>query len=82
MAVTGAARSNSTVATARDPDESAPRAEDRGDLSYRVGDFGSAIEQTIRACDQQVVELKKIPLDAVTKIVKPAEDQRQALEQI
>jgi hypothetical protein len=25
-------------------------------------------EQTIRACDQQVVELKKIPLDAVTKI--------------
>ena len=33
-------------------------------------------------CDQQVVELKKMPLDAVTQIVKPAEDQRQALEQI
>ena len=33
-------------------------------------------------CDQQVVELKKMPLDAVTQIVKPAEDRRQALEQI
>ena len=62
----------------RDPATKVPLAEDKGDLSYRVGDFGSAIEQTIRACDQQVVELKKIPLDAVTKIVKPAEDQRAA----
>ena len=63
-------------------DESAPRAEDKSDLSNRVGDFGSAIERMIRACDQQVVELKKMPLNAVTQIVKPAEDQRQALEQI
>ena len=62
-------------------DESAPRAEDKSDLSYRVGDFGSAIERMIRACDQQVVELKKMPLGAVTQIVKPAEDQHQALEQ-
>src|SRR5215831_16703299 len=66
----------------RRSDESAPRAEDKSDLSYRVGDFGSAIERMIRACDQQVVELKKMPLDAVSQIVKPAEDQRQALEQI
>jgi LTXXQ motif family protein len=55
---------------------------DKSDLSYRVVDFGSAIERMIRACDQQVVELKKMPLDAVAQIVKPAEDQRQALEQI
>jgi hypothetical protein len=32
---------------------------DKSDLSYRVVDFGSAIERMIRACDQQVVELKK-----------------------
>ena len=50
---------------------------DKSDLSYRVVDFGSAIERMIRACDQQVVELKKMPLDAVAQIVKPAEDQRQ-----
>ena len=63
-------------------DESAPRAEDKSDLSNRVGDFGSAIERMIRACAQQVVELKKMPLNAVTQIVNPTEDQRQALEQI
>ena len=38
--------------------------------------------RSLYCCDQQVVELKKMPLDAVTQIVKPAEDQRQALEQI
>ena len=58
------------------------RAEDKSDLRNRVGDFGSAIERMIRACDQQVVELKKMPLDSVSQIVKPAENQRQALEQI
>lgn len=58
------------------------RAEDKSDLRNRVGDFGSAIERIIRACDQQVVELKKMPLDSVNQIVKPAENQRQALEQI
>jgi hypothetical protein len=66
----------------RRSDESAPRAEDKSDLRNRAGDFGSAIERMIRACDQQVVELKKMPLDSVAQIVKPAEDQRQALEQI
>ena len=49
------------------------RAENKSDLSNQVGDFGSAIERIIRACDQQVVELKKMPLDAVNQIVKPAE---------
>jgi hypothetical protein len=55
---------------------------EKSDLRNRVGDFGSAIERMIRACDQQVVELKKMPLDSITQIVKLAEDQRQALEQI
>ena len=58
------------------------RAEGKSDLRNRVGDFGSAIERMIRACNQQVVELKKMPLDSVNQIVKPAENQRQALEQI
>jgi hypothetical protein len=58
------------------------RAEDKSDLRNRVGDFGSAIERMIRACDQQVEELKKMPLDSVSQIVKLAEDQRQALDQI
>ena len=58
------------------------RAEDKSDLRNRVGDFGSAIERMIRACNQQVVELKKMPLDSANQIVKPAENQRQALEQI
>ena len=55
----------------RSSDES--RTEDKGDIRNRVGDFGSAIERMIRACDQQVVELKKMPLDSVNQIVKPAE---------
>ena len=42
------------------------RAEDKSDLRNRVGDFGSAIERMIRACEQQVLELKKMPLDSVT----------------
>ena len=41
------------------------RAEDKSGLRNRVGDFGSAIERIIQACDQQVVELKKMPLDSV-----------------
>jgi hypothetical protein len=36
----------------------------------------------IRACDQQVSELKKMPLDDVTQTVEPTESQHKALEQI
>ena len=50
------------------------RAEDKSGLRNRVGDFGSAIERMIHACDQQVVELKKMPLDSVNQIIKPAEN--------
>ena len=58
----------STVVTMRDPDESAPHAEDKGDLSYRVGDFGSAIEQTIRACDQQVAEDQRQAFEQIQSV--------------
>jgi LTXXQ motif family protein len=47
-----------------------------------VSDFGTAVEQMIRACDRQVVELKNMPLDGVAATVKPADHQRDALEQI
>jgi hypothetical protein len=57
-------------------------ADNKTDLSNQVGDFGSAIERMIRACDQQVSELKKMPLDDVTQAVKPTESQNKALEQI
>jgi hypothetical protein len=36
----------------------------------------------IRACDQQVSELKKMPLDDVTQTVEPTENQHKALQQI
>ena len=57
-------------------------ADNKTDLSNQVGDFESAIERMIRACDQQVSELKKMPLDDVTQTVKPTESQNKALEQI
>ena len=63
-------------------DEGARGAGNKTDLSNQVGDFGSAIERMIRACDQQASELKKMPLDDVTQTVKPTESQHKALEQI
>jgi hypothetical protein len=49
-----------TAAMMRDAAMKVPLAlKDKSDLSYRVVDFGSAIERMICACDQQVVELKK-----------------------
>src|SRR6516165_1165889 len=62
--------------------ESALGAGNKTDLSSQVGDFGSAIERMIRACDQQVLELKKMPLDDVSQTVEPTESQHKALEQI
>ena len=52
-------------------DEGTRGADNKTDLSNQVGDFGSAIERMICACDQQVSELKKMPLDDVTQTVKP-----------
>jgi hypothetical protein len=46
------------------------------------GDFSAAIEQMIHACDVQVHELKNMPLDGVAEMIKPSEQQRDALEQI
>ena len=39
-------------------DEGTRGAGNKTDLSNQVGNFGSAIERMIRACDQQISELK------------------------
>jgi hypothetical protein len=54
----------------------------RNEPRNQVSDFGAAVEQMIRACDRQVVELKNMPLDGVAETVKPADHQRDALGQI
>ena len=36
----------------------------------------------IHACDEQVQEIRNMPLDSVAEMVKPTEQQRDALEQI
>ena len=46
------------------------------------GDFSAAIGQMIHTCDVQVQELQNMPLDGVAEMVKPTEQQRDALEQI
>ena len=46
------------------------------------GDFSAAIGQMIHTCDVQVQELRNMPLDGVAEMVKPTEQQRDALEQI
>ena len=46
------------------------------------GDFSAAIEEMIHACDVQVQELRNMPLDGVAEMVKPTEQQRDALEQV
>jgi hypothetical protein len=44
--------------------------------------FGSSIEQMIRSCEKQSVELKKTPFDSVSRTIRPNADQRAALDQI
>jgi hypothetical protein len=63
-------------------EEQRPSVELRNEPRNQVSDFGAAVEQMIRACDRQVVELKNMPLDGVAATVKPADRQRDALEQI
>jgi hypothetical protein len=58
-----------------------PRAQ-QGNEPRNRGDFGGAIEEMIHACDEQVQELRNMPLDSVAEMVKPTEQQRDALEQI
>jgi predicted translin family RNA/ssDNA-binding protein len=66
----------------RQIEEQRPSVELRNEPRNQVSDFGTAVEQMIRACDRQVVELKNMPLDGVAATVKPADHQRDALEQI
>jgi hypothetical protein len=58
-----------------------PRAQ-QGNEPRNRGDFGGAIEEMIHACDEQVQELRNMPLDSVAEMVKPTEQQRDTLEQI
>jgi LTXXQ motif family protein len=44
--------------------------------------FAVPTEQTIRACDEQATELKKMPIGTVLQTVQPSDTQRAALEQI
>jgi len=59
-----------------------PGTEPKVESRNPTGDFAAAIEQMIRACDRQALELKNMPLDAVAEMSKLTEPQRDALEQI
>ena len=47
-----------------------------------VDSFGRGIEQMIRACAGQAVELKRIPFDLVSQTVQANDKQRSALERV
>src|SRR5215813_6189362 len=48
----------------------------------RVVGFGPTVEQLIRGCGQEVVELKNWPYDSLTQMVGMDEKQRDALAQM
>lgn len=48
----------------------------------QTGGFAAPTAQMIHACDEQAMELKKMPVDAVLNAVQPSDAQRAALEQI
>ena len=53
-----------------------------GNEPHNQSDFSGGIEEMIHACEVQVHELRNMPLDGVAEMVKPTEQQRDALEQI
>jgi hypothetical protein len=53
-----------------------------GNEPHNQRDFSGGIEEMIHACEVQVHELRNMPLDGVAEMVKPTEQQRDALEQI
>jgi hypothetical protein len=44
--------------------------------------FGATVEQLIRGCNQEAIELKNWPFDSLAQIVGPDENQRNALQQM
>jgi hypothetical protein len=44
--------------------------------------FGRTVEQLIRGCNQEAIELKNWPFDSLAQIVGPDENQRNALQQM
>jgi LTXXQ motif family protein len=69
-------------------DQNAPSEQNRnselraGSFNPQVVRFGATVEQLIRGCAQESVELKNWPLDLVAQTVAPDEGQRNALEQM
>ncbi len=47
-----------------------------------AGGFADGVRRMIGACSDQIVEIKGMPFDAVSRTVRAGEDQRNALEQI
>lgn len=48
----------------------------------QTGGFAAPTAQMIHACDEQAMELKQMPVDAVLNAVQPSDAQRAALEQV
>ena len=73
----------------RDSDQNAAddRSRNRGGretlpYSARGGGFGPTVEQLIRGCSQEALELQQWPFDSVARVVGPSEEQRGGLEQL
>src|SRR5262245_52879281 len=58
------------------------RAPEAGAYGGRGGGFGPTLEQLIRGCNQDAIDLQRWPLDSVARVVVPTEEQRDALEQV
>src|SRR5712692_5779998 len=70
-----------------DPDDRTPGREfepedARSRRSRPGGPFGATVEQLTRVCAQTGAELKSWPFDSIAQIVRPDEDQRNALEEL
>jgi len=66
----------------RQGEQQNPGREATNDLHSQLDFFGAAIEEMSHTCDRQVVELKNMPLDAVSRVVHPTPKQNEALGHI
>jgi hypothetical protein len=56
--------------------------EPTNDPRNQLGFFVGAVEEVSQTCDRQVVELKNMPLDTVSRVVNPTPEQNEALGHI
>jgi uncharacterized membrane protein len=68
-------------AQARQARAEADEKEDRAQPSKAAG-FGAAVDRTIHACGQQALELRQLPLDAISRSAQLRGGQRAALERV